>query len=76
MILKLNKELKQKDFKNEKELQIFFESNIETVLGYKLIDTEYAVGNFRIDSLAFDEETKSFRIIEYKNVKNTGIKPK
>ena len=73
MILKLNKELKQKDFKNEKELQIFFESNIETVLGYKLIDTEYAVGNFRIDSLAFDEETKSFRIIEYKNVKNSSL---
>ena len=28
MILKANKELKQKDFKNEKELQNFFENNI------------------------------------------------
>ena len=73
MILKGNKELKQKDFKNEKELQIFFENNIETILGYKLIDTEFSVGNFRIDSLAFDEETKSFRIIEYKNVKNDSL---
>lgn len=34
MILKVNKELKQKDFKNEKELQNFFENNIETILGY------------------------------------------
>ncbi len=73
MILKQNKELKQNDFKNEKELQIFFENNIETILGYKLIDTEFSVGNFRIDSLAFDEETKSFRIIEYKNVKNASL---
>ena len=63
MILKENMELKQKDFKNEKELQTFFERNIETILGYKLIDTEFSVGNFRIDSLAFDEETKSFRIV-------------
>ena len=70
MILKNSKELKQKDFKNEKELQKFFEYNIETILGYKFIDTEFVVGDFRIDSLAFDEESKSFRIIEYKNVKN------
>ena len=73
MILKVNKELKQKDFKNEKELQNFFENNIETILGYKFIDTEFIVGDFRIDSLAFDEESKSFRIIEYKNVKNHSL---
>ena len=40
MILKSNKELKQSDFKNEKELQNFFENNIEMILGYKFIDTE------------------------------------
>ena len=73
MILKENKELKQKDFKNEKELQKFFEKNMEAILGYKLIDTEFVVGDFRIDSLAFDEESKSFKIIEYKNVKNHSL---
>ena len=73
MILKTNKELKQRVFKNEKELQKFFEENIETILGCKFIDTEFVVGNFRIDSLAFDEESKSFRIIEYKNVKNHSL---
>lgn len=73
MILKVNKELKQKDFKNEKELQKFFEENIETILGCKFIDTEFVVGDFRIDTLAFDEEAKSFRIIEYKNVKNHSL---
>ena len=73
MILKANKELKQKDFKNERELQNFFENNIETILGYKFIYTEFVVGDFRIDSLAFDEESKSFKIIEYKNVKNHSL---
>ena len=73
MILKNNKELKQKDFRNEKELQKFFENNIEIILGYKFIDTEFVVGDFRIDSLAYDEESKSFRIIEYKNVKNHSV---
>lgn len=73
MILRGNKELKQKDFKNEKELQTFFENNVENILGYKFIDTEFVVGDFRIDTLAFDEETKSFRIIEYKNVKNYSL---
>ncbi len=73
MIFKGNKELKQKDFKNEKELQVFFEKNIENILGYKFIDTEFTVGNFRIDTLAFDDETKSFKIIEYKNVRNHSL---
>ena len=73
MILKDNTVLKQKDFKNEKELQTFFENNIETILGYKFVATEFSVGNFRIDTLAFDEENKSFKIIEYKNVKNHSL---
>lgn len=73
MILKNNFELKQNDFKNEKELQNFFEKNIETILGYKFVETEFSVGNFRIDTLSFDEEAKSFKIIEYKNVKNHSL---
>ena len=63
MILKNNMELAQNDFNNEKELQIFFEKNIEKILGFKFVETEFSVGNFRIDTLAFDEETKSFKII-------------
>ena len=70
MIFKGNIELKQNDFKNEKELQKYFENNLEKILGFKFICTEFGVGNFRIDSLAFDNESKSFKIIEYKNVKN------
>ena len=73
MILIVNKELKQDDFKNEKELQKYFENNLEQILGFKFICTEFTVGNFRVDSLAFDAESKSFKIIEYKNVKNHSL---
>lgn len=38
-------------------------------LDINLLETEFAVGSFRLDTLAYDEESKSFRIIEYKNVK-------
>lgn len=73
MIVKNNEELKQNDFVNEKELQTYFEKNLSSILDYKFIETEFTVGNFRIDTLAFDEETKSFRIIEYKNVRNHSL---
>src|SRR5574344_1919294 len=73
MIFKNSKELRQKDFNNEKELQTYFENNMNKILGFDFVDTEFTVGNFRIDSLAFDEETKSFKIIEYKNVKNHSL---
>ena len=73
MILKNEIELRQKDFTNEKELQTYFEKNMTKILGYRFIDTEFSVGNFRIDSLAFDEDSKSFKIIEYKNIKNYSL---
>lgn len=73
MIIKENRELKQSDFKNEKELQIYFEKNLQKILDYDFIETEFTVGNFRIDTLAFDKESNSFRIIEYKNVKNHSL---
>lgn len=73
MILKDNKELKQNDFKNEKELQTFFENNIKKILNCEFVETEFTVGKFRIDTLAFDEEANAFKIIEYKNVKNHSL---
>lgn len=73
MIIKDNKELKQNDFDSEKELQIFFEKNINKILNYDFVETEFSVGNFRIDTLAFDKEVNSFKIIEYKNVKNHSL---
>ncbi|MBQ3309731.1 hypothetical protein IJG78_03585 [Candidatus Saccharibacteria bacterium] len=73
MIIQNGTALKQIDYTDEKELQTFFEKNLETILGYKFIETEFTVGNFRIDTLAFDENDKSFKIIEFKNVRNASL---
>ena len=53
-------------FKREKEIQKIVENNTEELFGIRMIKSEFAVGRIRLDSLCFDEETKSFVIIEYK----------
>ena len=65
--------IKQVKFKNERELQTLTEKNLEELFGLKFVATEFQVDNLRIDTLAFNEETKSFVIIEYKNVKNYSV---
>ena len=65
--------IKQVKFKNEKELQTLTEENLEELFNLKFVATEFQVDNLRIDTLAFNEETKSFVIIEYKNVKNYSV---
>ena len=50
MILLNNQKLKEVDFVNEKELQTYFENNLDSILGLKFIETEFPVGSCRIDS--------------------------
>lgn len=57
----------------EKKLQKLTEDNLEDVFGYKFISSEFSLHNFRIDTLAFDEETKSFVIIEYKKDRSFSV---
>lgn len=54
------------EFKLEKELQLFVESNLEELLNLEIVKSEFSIENYRIDTLAFDKENKSFIIIEYK----------
>lgn len=65
--------LKEKPFKLEKDIQKLFESNIEQITGFKFVKTEFIIKNSRIDTLAFDEESKAFVIIEYKRDRNDGV---
>ena len=65
--------IKQVKFKNERELQKLTEKNLEELFNLKFVASEFQVDNLRIDTLAFNEETKSFVIIEYKNVKNYSV---
>jgi hypothetical protein len=59
-------EVEQIQFKLEKDIQILIEPNVETFFGVKFIKSEFAVGKYRIDTLAFNEENNAFVIIEYK----------
>lgn len=75
-IYKLDNELdyiKEKPFKYEKDIQDLVEKNLKTLLRLEFIRSEFALNNFRIDSLAFDPENKSFVIIEYKRDKNFSV---
>jgi hypothetical protein len=60
-------------FKLEKEIQDIIENNTEELFGLKMVKSEFTVGDFRLDSLCFDEETKSFVIIEYKRDKSYSV---
>lgn len=65
--------IKEFGFKLEKEIQQLFENNLEEILGLEFLRTEFQVNGLRIDSLAFDTQTNSFVIIEYKRERNFSV---
>lgn len=60
-------------FKLEKEIQSLVEKNVFELFGIKLIKSELTIKNFRIDTLCYDAENKSFVIIEYKRDRNFSV---
>ena len=58
--------LEKDSFKLEKDIQQLVEANLETLFGFQLVSSEFKVGEFRIDTLAYDESSNAFVIIEYK----------
>jgi predicted transport protein len=65
--------LKEGPFKLEKEMQKIFESNLGLLTNLKLVKSEFTIKSNRIDTLAFDSETKAFIIIEYKRGHNYSV---
>lgn len=65
--------IKSKPFPFEKVTQNLTEKNLETLFNLEFICSEFTIKKFRIDSLAFDRETNSFVIIEYKKNKNFSV---
>ena len=65
--------IKEFPFKLEKEIQNLTEQNIKIIFGLDFVRSEFSIGNFRIDTLAFDKDTSSFVIIEYKRDKNFSV---
>jgi predicted transport protein len=65
--------LEEQTFKLEKDIQKIFEENLEVITNLNLIKSEFTIKNNRIDTLAFDTESKSFVIIEYKRHQNYSV---
>ncbi len=67
------KEVKEKPFKLEKDIQKVFENNLFGIMGLILVKSEFAIKNKRIDTLAYDSQARAFIIIEYKRDKNISV---
>lgn len=67
------KEVAEKPFKLEREIQAVFEQNIKLIMSLTLVRSEFSIKSKRIDTLAYDEATKAFIIIEYKRDKSISV---
>ncbi|WP_273323417.1 DUF5655 domain-containing protein [Vallitalea guaymasensis] len=63
----------EKPFSKEYELHKLCENNLKNIFDLKFVKREFTLNNFRLDTLAFDENSKSFVIIEYKNTSNFSV---
>lgn len=65
--------IRENSFKLEKEMQSLTENNLQNIFNLTLIKSEFSLNNFRIDTLAFDNEADAFVVIEYKKDKNFSV---
>lgn len=65
--------IKEQPFKLEREIQSLTEKNLKSIFGLDFVKSEFSLNNFRIDTLAFDKDARTFVIIEYKRDKNFSV---
>jgi hypothetical protein len=53
------KEVKEKPFKLEKDIQKVFEENLSAIMGLVLVKSEFTIKNKRIDTLAYDHAARN-----------------
>lgn len=66
-------QIREKPFKLEREIQNLFESDLTLIMGLELVKSEFTIKNKRIDTLAYDPQSKAFVIIEYKRDRNSSV---
>ena len=66
-------QVKENPYKLEREIQNLFEANLYELMGLEMVASEFTIKDRRIDTLAYDPQTKSFVIIEYKRDKNSSV---
>lgn len=60
-------------FDLERDIQSVIEKNTQELFNLQFVKSEFTVNNYRIDSLCFNEELKSFVIIEYKKNQSYSV---
>lgn len=66
-------QIQEDSFKLEKEIQSLTEANLQGVFWLDFVKTEFALNSLRIDTLAFNPETRGFVVIEYKRDRNFSV---
>ncbi len=67
-------QIKETSFGLEKKIQKITEENLDKIFDLEFVKSEFKVtSEFIIDTLAFDNESSSFVIIEYKNGMDKGL---
>jgi len=65
--------IKEHPFKFERDIQAIVESNLSSLFGLQFVRGEYQLGTLRMDTLAYDKDSKAFVIIEFKKGANFSV---
>lgn len=65
--------IKETPFDLEKDIQKLTEDNLQLLFNLQLVRAQFELNDLKIDTLAYDIESKSFVIIEYKKDKNFSV---
>lgn len=66
-------EINNVGFKLEKEIHKIISKNLRKIFNLDFVKNEFQLNDLRMDTLAFNDETKAFVIIEYKRDKNFSV---
>jgi RecB family endonuclease NucS len=66
-------EVREQQFPLESEMQRLTEANLHDLFDLDFVKSELELHGLRIDTLAFDNESKAFVIIEYKKDRNFSV---
>jgi len=67
------KKIKEEPFRLEGDIQTLFENNLLEIMELIVVKREFTIEDKRIDTLAYNEQTKAFTIIEFKRAKNISV---
>jgi len=67
------KNISLNEFKLEKDIQNLIEKNLDQLFNLQFVKSELTIKNFRVDTLGFDKENKSFVVIEFKRDRNFSV---